>query len=71
MAVLLSLEDREGLRCVDIIRRDDGTFTFKEFRKDVEDPVRWYLVNDFSIASFDTREEAVASATAAVPWLKK
>jgi hypothetical protein len=71
MAVLLSLEDREGLRCVDIIRRDDGTFTFKEFRKDVEDPVRWYLVNDFSIASFNTREEAVASATAAVPWLKK
>jgi hypothetical protein len=71
MAVLLSLEDREGLRCVDIIRRDDGTFTFKEFRKDVEDPVRWYLVNDFSIASFETREEAVAAATAAVPWLRK
>ena len=71
MAVLLSLEDREGLRCVDIIRRDDGTFTFKEFRKDVEDPVRWYLVNDFSATSFDSREAAVAGATAAVPWLKK
>jgi hypothetical protein len=29
-----SLEDEEGLRCVDIIERDEGTYTFKEFRKD-------------------------------------
>jgi len=69
MTAILSLEDDEGLRCVDIIRREDGTYTFKEFRKDPEDPGRWYLVNDFSNVSHTTKEDAIAHAGKAVSWL--
>src|SRR5262249_54237285 len=32
-----SLEDADGFRCIDIIERGDGSFGFKEFRRDPED----------------------------------
>ena len=31
-----SIEDAEGLRCVDIIERDDHTFVIRECRRDPE-----------------------------------
>jgi len=71
MPVILSLEDDDGLRCIDIIRREDGTYTFKEFRKDLEDPGRWYLVNDFSNESYATKEGAIAEAGKAILWLNR
>ena len=71
MPVILSLEDDDGLRCIDIIRREDGTYTFKEFRKDLEDPGRWYLVNDFSNESYATKEGAIAQAGKAILWLNR
>jgi len=71
MPVILSLEDDDGLRCIDIIRREDGTYTFKEFRKDLEDPGRWYLVSDFSNESYATKEGAIAQARKAILWLNR
>jgi len=71
MPVILSLEDDDGLRCIDIIRREDGTYTFKEFRKDLEDPGRWYLVSDFSNESYATKEGAIAQAGKAILWLNR
>jgi hypothetical protein len=68
MTVILSLEDDEGLRCVDIIEGEEGTFTFKEFRRDVEDR-RWYLVADFSNVRHTTKEAAIADAVRTVRWL--
>ena len=35
--VLDSIENREHDRCVDLFRRQDDTFGFEEFRRDVED----------------------------------
>src|SRR6266403_513923 len=35
--VLASRENAEGNRCVDIFRRDDGSFGFEEYRRDPED----------------------------------
>jgi hypothetical protein len=69
MPAIKSLEDEEGLRCVDIIERADGTYTFKEFRKDREDMGRWLLVRDFSSTIYANLDETVHGAAARIPWL--
>ena len=35
--VLESLETDDGLRCVDLFRRPDGSFGYEEFRRDPEE----------------------------------
>ena len=70
MKAILSLEDDEGLRCVDSIAADSGSFTFKEFRKDVEEPSRWYLVHDYSNKNYASKAETIAAAAAHTSWLK-
>ena len=40
-----SLHNAEIDRCVDIIKHEDGTFGFKEFRRDPEDRGGWTLVS--------------------------
>jgi hypothetical protein len=69
MQAIKSLEDEEGLRCVDIIEREDGTYTFKEFRKDREDAGRWLLVRDFSSITCTGLDETIRAAATRVPWL--
>ncbi len=71
MPVVSSLEDGEGLRCVAIIQRDDGTYTFKEFRKDPAGAGRWYLVHDYSNIGAATREETIKKAAEVVAWLDR
>jgi hypothetical protein len=63
------LEDDEDLHCVDIIEREDGTYTFKEFRKDREDMGRWLLVRDFSSVTYGSPDEAIGAAASTIPWL--
>ena len=67
--VLKSLEDVEGFRCVDIFRRHDGTFGFKEYRRDPEDSGRWTLVEDFSHLCYSTEGEALSAVNQSVLWL--
>ena len=67
--VILSLEDAEGLRCVDVFMRADGTFGFKEYRRDPEDSGRWSLIADYSGLSYTTREDALRAASANISWL--
>jgi len=69
--VLASLEGENGLRCVDIFRRPDGTCGYEEFRRDPEDCGAWTPVRFASGSSYATREAALAAATAAVAWLEK
>ena len=59
MADILSLEDEEGRRCVDILAGPDGAFGFKEFRRDPEDGGGWTLVADYTMLRHRTREDAV------------
>jgi hypothetical protein len=68
--VLKNLEDAEGFRCVDIFQRADGTFGFKEFRRDPEDSGRWTLVEDFSHRSYATESAALSAACQSVSWLR-
>ena len=66
--VLTSLEDAEGFRCVDIFLRLDGTFGFKEFRRDPEDAGHWTLVSDFSRLVYLTKGDALKAASEKVSW---
>jgi hypothetical protein len=68
MAALMSLEDADGFRCVDILQHADGTFFFKEFRRDPEDSGRWTLLGDYSHLSFSTRDQAVQAAESRLSW---
>jgi hypothetical protein len=67
--VLRSLEDANGFRCVDIFERSDGSFGFKEFRRDPEDAGRWTLVGDYSHHRYATTDDALSEAAASLPWL--
>ena len=69
--VTQSLHNPEADRCVDIVRRPDGTFGFQEFRRDAEDRGGWTLVSDHAHLSFAREEEAIASARATVAWLRE
>lgn len=68
--VLDSIETFDGDRCVDIFRREDGTFGFEEFRRDPEDSGLWTAMRFYSAIEYATREAAEAAAMATVAWLK-
>jgi hypothetical protein len=68
--VLNSIENFDGSRCVDIFRRDNGTFGFEEFRRDAEDAGLWTPVAYFSAREYRSIEEVVAIAETAVIWLR-
>jgi hypothetical protein len=69
--VIRSLHNAEVDRCVDILRRDDGTFGFKEFRRDPEDRGGWTLVSYNPRTTYPTEEAAIAMARSAIAWLRE
>jgi hypothetical protein len=68
MSVVSSLEDFGGFRCVDVLRHPDGTFFFKEYRRDPEDGGRWTLIGDYSSRRYASEEEALTGAAASLGW---
>jgi hypothetical protein len=66
--VVKSLEDADGFRCVDILERPDGIFSFKEFRRDPEDAGRWTLLGDYSQYSYSTKDDALRAAATNLAW---
>ena len=68
--VIMSLHNNEVDRCVDILRHEDGTFGFKEFRRDPEDRGGWTLVSYNPQKVYSTEDQAIAAARAAVVWLR-
>jgi hypothetical protein len=68
--VIRSLHNHEVDRCVDILRQEDGSFGFKEFRRDPEDRGGWTLVGYNPGRVYATEAEAIAAAKAAVAWLR-
>ncbi len=67
--VVVSVEDSEGSRCVDVIRRPDGAFCFKEFRRDPEDGGRWSVTADYSTATYASQEDTLCAARLVISWL--
>ena len=68
--VIHSIEDETGIHCVDVIRDTNGTFTFKVFRRDLEDEGRWTLVADYSKTVYATETDALDAAGSKIPWMK-
>jgi hypothetical protein len=67
--VLASIETEDGLHCVDLFRRPDGTFGYEEFRRDPEDQGAWTPVRFASGLSYASLDQARAAAAVAVVWL--
>ncbi len=67
--VLDSIEAFDGDRCVDLFRREDGTFGFEEFRRDPEDAGLWTAMRFCSAVSYGTQDAALAAAMKSVAWL--
>lgn len=67
--VLVSVENDQHDRCVDLFRRPDDSFGFEEFRRDPEDAGRWTPVAWYVDGRFETREAAWASAVSNIAWL--
>jgi hypothetical protein len=67
--VLESLETEDGMRCVDLFRRPDGSFGYEEFRRDPEDQGGWTPLRFASGLSHRSEGQARAAAQAAVVWL--
>ena len=63
-----NFENNERSRCVDIMRSANGRFRFQEWRREPEDLAGWFLMVDSGAQTFDTEEQAIASARAAIAW---
>ena len=67
--VVRSVNNADGSRCVDIFRRDDGTFGFEEYRRDPEDGRGWFPVGGYAGSVWPGETEAWREAQMRVPWL--
>lgn len=66
--VVTSRNSADGLLCVDVFQREDGSFGFEEFRRDPEDASGWYAVGGFNVLHFGSAYDADRDATARVSW---
>jgi len=67
--VLASFETTDGTQCVDVFRREDGTFGVEQYRSGSDGPGEWQSLGKFSQLSFASGEEALDLAKQRVPWL--
>jgi hypothetical protein len=66
--LIASFENREKDRCVDVFVRADGGYGYEEWRREPEDPGRWFRVSYFGGAVFAAPEQAIADARLKVAW---
>ena len=67
--VFVSVENPEHDRCVDFFSREDGSYGFEEFRRDIEDGGQWTPVQYYSGVTYPSPADALASAERCVHWL--
>ena len=67
--VLESLHNDAVDHCVDVFVRDDGSFGYESYRRDVEDGGRWYPVGHYGTLVFPDPESALSHARKTVGWL--
>jgi hypothetical protein len=66
--VMLSIENAQHDRCVDVFERPDGSFGFEEFRRDAEDAGTWTPVSYFCFLRFTSQSDALNDASRRVAW---
>jgi hypothetical protein len=69
--VLNSVNNEHADRCVDFIVRADGSYGYKQYRRDVEDNGAWFVIASFDDDVFVRYEDAVDSAVKNVAWLSE
>ena len=70
--VTKSISSDEGLRCVDIFRREDNSFGFAEYRKDPEANEGWFKIGFFEeVTKFASENDAFNEACETIPWLNQ
>ena len=62
MFILDSISSEDKQYCVDFFERDDGTFGFEEYRRDIEDYNQWFKIVFFGTLLFPTKKHAVEAA---------
>ena len=71
LLVLNSIETEDGVRCVDIFRRENASFGFEEYRSDPEDSRGWQMIGGYGEQHYETQDQALDGAIACVPWLRE
>jgi len=66
--VVTSRNSLDGLVCVGVFRRPEGSFGFEEFRRDPEDASGWYGIGGFRELRYGSAEDADQDAVARVSW---
>jgi hypothetical protein len=67
--VFVSIENCENDRCVDFFSRENGSYGFEEFRRDIEDGGQWTPVQYYSGVTYLSAVDALDSAERSVHWL--
>lgn len=68
--VITSIHNEQVDRCVDIFLHENGSWGFKEFRRDIEDQGSWFAVSHYEGGNFASHEEAELAARQSVAWLR-
>lgn len=68
-SVLNSHQTFDGMHCVDVFSRPNGTFGFETFRRDPEDRGAWTAIGYFSGHEYASVEEVLVAARRNVTWL--
>ncbi len=71
MTVMRSIETQDGVRCVDVFVRTDGSWGFDEYRRDPEDPRGWSVCGHQGQRRFNAEAGALDAAVQSIPWLKE
>ena len=67
--VVLSINNFDKSRCIDIFKREDNSFGYEEYRRDLETNEGWYTVGFLEHLKFTNEEEAYTNACNNILWL--
>jgi len=67
--VFISIENLEHNRCVDFFSRENGSYGFEEFRRDIEDGGQWTPMHYYSGVAHLSPADALDAAERNVHWL--
>ena len=67
--VVRSINNFDKSRCIDIFKREDNSFGYEEYRRDLETNEGWYKIGFLENLIFINEEEAYTSASQNILWL--
>ena len=67
--VVRSINNFDKSRCIDIFKREDNSFGYEEYRRDLETNEGWYQIGFLEHLIFTNEEEAYTSASENIRWL--